>query len=279
MLIEFLYGFSKLRSYEKLCLEAFEKHLSPEAAEILRKQIEMHDYVKRKFKDKLVIFYCLKNPSYQNWPSDIKFPMRDEDINVAQVFLTMSEKKKSFDIRADIYLHWGRLCSIEFNQPPKFAKNAKIEVNRVWLLEDPMAVESFSRGSGLELNGWMAEWKAGLHLAGLKRPLSLPERDKIIKKTHALLPKDYLELTSQSEGCRIDDCVILGLSQIMKIMFPDFNFYVLAKIEPFGIMGVKEGETDGELYYIDKDKTVPRALGRSFRNAVQNIIGLPTEIN
>ena len=142
MLIQLLFGFSKLRPYEKLCLEAFKEHLSPAAAEILQKQLEMHDYVKRKCKDKLVIFYCLKNPAYQNWPLDIKFPMRDEDISVAQIFLNVKEKEKSFDIRADIYLHMGRLCSIEFNESPKFAKNAKIEVNRVWILADPMASRS-----------------------------------------------------------------------------------------------------------------------------------------
>jgi hypothetical protein len=272
-----LYGFSaRLRPYEKACLEAWEQHLSPEAAELFKKQLKLYDFIQRLSKGKLVLFGCLKGRYYyRNWPKDIFFSMQREDVNVAQIFLIVSEKEKSTELRADITIHRGRFFSIEFNRPPMFAKTATVSVVRVWILVDPMSSESEKTDlpkNEPEIHGWLQEWKVSRHITNFRFPLSSSEREKAIAKTHSRLPQDYLELVSQTEGCRIDNCLVEGLSGIRKIVRPDANFYILAEIENHGSIAVMEGQIESELYYLDSENEVPQLLGQLFRKAIESIL-------
>jgi hypothetical protein len=273
-----LYGFSaRLRPYEKACLEAWEQHLSSEAAEIFRKQLKFCNFVQRQSKNKLVIFGYEKGIHYcQNWPTEILFPIRDENVNAAQIFLTISQKETSVKIRADINIYKGRFFSIEFNQSPNFSKSAKISVDRVWLLVDPMSPTSEKKllqQSNSEISGWLREWKTKRRISNLKRPLLPSEREKFIAKIHSVLPQDYLEIILHSEGCWIDDCIVAGLSDIRKIVRPDANFYIIAEISNRGSIAVKEEQPNSELYYLDNENEIPQSLGQSFRKAIEIVMG------
>jgi hypothetical protein len=259
--------------YEKACLEAWEQHLSSEAAEIFRKQLKLYNFIQRLSKNKLVIFGCMKGRYYcQKWPTEILFPVRGENVNVAQIFLTIGQKETTIKIRSDINIYKGRFFSMEFNRSPKFSKKANISVDRVWILADPMLPtpeKVLLQKNNLEIIGWLQEWKTKRHISNFKQPLLPSEREKIIAKIHSVLPQDYLDIIFQSEGCWIDDCFVAGLSDIRKIVRPDANFYILAEIENRGSIAIKEEQTNSELYYLDNENEIPQPLGQSFKRAIE----------
>lgn len=123
-----------LRSLERKLLNAFTERLSPDAATLLKKQIEQINLVQRHADHKEVNFYCMKHgkPAFDE---RFRFPTRQET-KLATIRFTAVDAPELF--RADIWLVHGHLFSIEFDRSPKQLSEESIEIERIDVLIDPM---------------------------------------------------------------------------------------------------------------------------------------------
>lgn len=281
--IKRLFGSSKLRGYELICLEAWKKMLSKDALDILNMQIKAYDLVQRLSNDKLVCFHYLKDSSYESWSDRMFFPLRGEGKVVATMTLRAAREGQRTSLKVDITFSRGRLFSIEFNRPPKtlFSKRedpSNIEVTDVSVLINPMVagvdVTEMIADAG-NLTGWLRDWIREWKVQNLRKPLPVGRRENILGQLNARLPADYLDLISQTEGLHIENCVVYGLSEIRKLVLPnsivspDMNLLVLADVEGHGSVGVKENGKDSVVYYLDNEDERPEAVGNSFRVAIE----------
>lgn len=101
------------------------------------------------------------------------------------------------------------------------------------------------------------------------KPLPADQRSQAIGTISAKLPDDYLELTQQCEGLRIENCAILGLAEAYVIALPQASIYVLADCHGEGALGVQSESSDGVVYYLPYDDTAPLNAGTSFQQAVE----------
>jgi len=75
-------------------------------------------------------------------------------------------------------------------------------------------------------------------------------------------------LLAQTEGATIAGVVVNGLTEIRKVIFPEENYYVLAADELVsGVLAAREGDTDGELRFLDPEAE-PRTEGSSLEGAL-----------
>lgn len=242
MIIEFLsilyyrfFGSKKIRTYEKACLEAWTQKLSKDALAIVEQQVNLFNLIGRQSYDKLVIFWYIKDFSYQNLPEKFLFPLKYEAV-VAKVWFRTNDKKTGSKYSAEITFYQGRIFSIEFSKPPKNIfinpkdKNNKLEIIDVIVLLDPMVANPYATETlnNISLTGWLSDWNQKWGLENLKQPLSNSKRNHLLKQYDSAFPEDYLELVAQTEGLKVKHCDIHGLSKIRSIVRPDDNYYILA---------------------------------------------------
>jgi len=277
------FGNTKLRPYESACLDAWKEQLSPDAVDILDRQLEWYDFVQRQSADKLVCFYRLGDPTCKQLPAEARFPFQTEEAAVARVRLRSVGGRGRALLRADLVVVNGRFFDIEFDRRPRtvFPKGVtreQIEVTDVKILADLMsagrATTPFMDTGGLE--GWLREWAETWGLQGLRVPLAASVRDEILRNLDTKLPPDYLDLIAQTAGLTIQHCEIHGLSEIRTLVWPDESFYILADIEGRGAVGVRQGDTEGTLYYIDNEADEAQAVGPSLRAVIERELELAT---
>jgi hypothetical protein len=118
------FGSNRLRPYERVCIDAWRSTLSDVLREKLDKQLEKFDFVQRQARGTKSVFYCLRDPHYTTWGDGELFPDREEDQRVFAGILTGKIGDITESVRFGVYIHRGRLSSIEFDSEPGALKSA-----------------------------------------------------------------------------------------------------------------------------------------------------------
>jgi len=212
-----LFGRPKLRPIENHVLAAISVRLSLPARNIFNKQIEIVNAVQRQAQGKLVDLYATRwgKPADQE---QFLFPLR-RHLQLGSVEMIGG--------RAEIWLVRGWVFSIHFNKPPKSILEHGVKIEKVTILHDPMVAES--------VDG----------ISEAKR------REEVLMTIHSKLPDEYLTLVGEGKGITVNDWTVFGIQDIRKIVQEDGNYDLLAEREGMGVIGVREDEMSGQLYYLD----------------------------
>lgn len=273
-----VFGSAKLRPYESAVLDAWRDRLSEDAGAILEKELALYDYVQRQSADKITCFFCLRDRGCSTWPADAFFPLRTtEDIPVARVTLARTDGGAKTHLQADVVMGDGRLLSIDFNTRPamvfpKEVRGQDVAVMDLELFADPMSPDPYRTepfADAKQLKGWLREWAGKWELTDLRHPLPPAIRSELVGRFDSTLPPDYLELVGQTEGAQVGRCKVNGLSQVWNFPWPDESFYILADIKGRGAVGVRQGDSDGVLYYLDNEDDEAEAVGTSVRAVIE----------
>jgi hypothetical protein len=119
------FGKNKLRSYEKICINAWKKTLDEESQIKLKQQLKKIDLVQRQANELKTVFYCVKDPECKSWNESFLFSIRDENLKVFSGELTGEIKNVKESVKFSIFLHKGRLSSIEFDSELGVLKSLK----------------------------------------------------------------------------------------------------------------------------------------------------------
>lgn len=259
-----------LTAVERKLIQAVAEQLTTEAKSLLYAQIERVDYVQRLTQGKEVNMYCMK-ANKRGPEQSLLFPLNQEEVKLAVVEFTSSASSKPF--RATFWVVRGYVCSIEYNLTPKYVTDSNMTITKVKILIDPMVGR---KGKVIEplvdvqtLTGWVRHWANLWKLQNLRKPLPSVEREQIIHNLSVTLPGDYLELVAQTDGLKVHDCVVFGLSEIRSVTLPAKNYYLLAEIEGRGAFGVDQENEDLEIWFFDYENGEPEAMGVSFRTAIE----------
>jgi hypothetical protein len=57
-------------------------------------------------------------------------------------------------------------------------------------------------------------------------------------------------------------------------VLPDISLYILAEVEGRGAVGVRQGNRDGRLYYLDEEDGEPEDVGASLREVIETELDL-----
>jgi len=117
-LIHRAFGRNKLRPYERACIDAWRSTLSARLKWRLDEQLTRFDLVQRQARGTKTVFYSVRDPGYTSWSDDVLFHPRGEEQKVfaGSVSARIGDVTESF--RFCIYLHRGRLSSLEFSSEP-----------------------------------------------------------------------------------------------------------------------------------------------------------------
>lgn len=256
-----------LNSLEKELIGALAGKLSPEAKKILLKQVERIKFVQRHANNKEVNLYYIEDSEAS---FDERFPLNQPEIKFASISFNNLLLKKDFLV--NFWLVHGRLFSLEFNQSPKKLQYKDININYVRILVNPMVpvtTEQRKRIQANVLTGWLKEWSNKWQLTELKEPLLVEQLKSLTNALNVKLPIDYLELVTQTEGMRIDGCLIYGISEVRDLIMPTQNYYILAEIAENGVFTVIQETSDSLIYFISYGDDQQINLGTSFRFAIE----------
>jgi hypothetical protein len=268
-------GTTHLRPYEQECLSAWERNLTGEAQAILRKQLARFDLIQRNSKDKIVTFYSAADPSFRNWPADALFPIKDDEICIARATLFGNTGGRRTQIKADIVLHRGRLSSLEFTRSPPVSLEVERHQTTIQTFCDPMKAGGATTVpiSLQDLTGWVHDWAVEHKAEHLRAPLTPADRNGRVAQIDAVLPDDYLDIVAQTEGMKFAQCVLLGLSEIRRIVRPGESYYVLAEIEDKGEVAVVQGTERKALVYLAQENDDARQMQASLRDTLDILNG------
>lgn len=117
-LVHLAFGSNRLRPYEEICIDAWRSTLPESLRKKLEGQLSKFDLIQRQARGTKSVFYDLRDPQYQTWGDDILFADRQEGRKVFAATLTGKIGDVAESVRFSIYLHHGRLSSIEFASEP-----------------------------------------------------------------------------------------------------------------------------------------------------------------
>lgn len=272
---------SDLYPFEISALEEVIAHLDRESGSQLRKQFEAINTVQRIAEGKEVNLYKMSRgkPVFDD---DLRFAGTGDEVLLAAVSIAGPIGGQS-KLKIEFWLAKGRLFSLVFNKPPKeFFGRGQLKAVQPRILDtkiyfDPAQPQEVSGApTGISLSGWLRDWQKKQKISELNIPLSTQKRMEELARIDAVLPLDYLEMLSQTDGAKIGNCVILGTTKIRKVVSTDENYYIIADAGSHGGLVVKEGGQDGELYALDYEDDSLRSIGKSLKNAVENALGMPS---
>ncbi|KGD61405.1 hypothetical protein Y5S_03743 [Alcanivorax nanhaiticus] len=116
--IQKLVGSNRLKPYEEACLTAWVGAISSEAGGALKRQLNSFDYIERGPQGMVSAFHSLSDPDYKAWENFL-FKRKDSGLKVFQGILLSNIGDLAYESGFSIYIHQGRLSTIEFKSPPK----------------------------------------------------------------------------------------------------------------------------------------------------------------
>jgi hypothetical protein len=114
-----VFGKHKLMHYEVICLNSMGRELTKESQKNLFSQLNKFNLVQRPAYGLKSIFYDVKDPKYLTWGDEDLFHNREENLKVFSGILRGQEEDIEAKIKFEIFIHRGRLSSIEFQSEPK----------------------------------------------------------------------------------------------------------------------------------------------------------------
>lgn len=112
------FGSNRLRPYEQVCINAWRSTLPDVLQQKLDNQLERFELVQRQARGIKSVFFSIRDPRYESWGDDILFPDRGEERKVFTGKLTGKIGDVTESVGFSVYLHRGRLSSIEFDSEP-----------------------------------------------------------------------------------------------------------------------------------------------------------------
>lgn len=111
-------GSAELQRYEQACITAWSSELPVAVKNKIQLQLGKFDFIRRDSAGLKTIFYSVRDPSYSSWSDEILFSNKSEDYQVFSGVLRGVNEDVSLNIGFGVYLHRGRLSSIEFQSVP-----------------------------------------------------------------------------------------------------------------------------------------------------------------
>ncbi|MFC6634932.1 hypothetical protein [Microbulbifer taiwanensis] len=99
--------------------------MSDEANEVLTRQLDKFDYVARQTSGLKTIFYCVRDQEFIDWAEGDFFLNRNGDLKVFVGMLNGVVEDVRISVGFSIYIHRGRLFSIEYKSEPGLFKSAE----------------------------------------------------------------------------------------------------------------------------------------------------------
>lgn len=135
-LIHIAFGSNRLRHYEQVCIAAWRSKLPKMLQQKLDKQLVKFDLVQRQARGTKSVFYSVRDPQFQSWGDDDFFPVREEDYKVFAGTLTGKIDDVTESVQFSVYLHRGRLSSLEFSSElgalASLPKGLLVEAENQW---------------------------------------------------------------------------------------------------------------------------------------------------
>lgn len=266
LLRRLLYGGSRrLRAYEERCLETFSAALPPEAARILQAQLTAIDFIQRFSKDKLVVLHL--NVEKKNVPV---FPNQAPELYAGRLWLTAIEA--THRITCDLVTHRGRLSSLEFSEPPRLLTDQQVRCERAELLQPLLQKqEGAPSPSHWVPHGRFLEGLRGrVEITQVEPPVQVEQLRRFLRRVGSVVPGDYTELLSETDGFSAGGWRVLG-TKTRRIIHREANYQVLAE-DPQRALCAREGqEKPGVFLYdqiADEFREFPGSFVESFLKAL-----------
>ena len=207
---------------EEKILNAVAQALPPEARERFEAQVAEIVHVQR-LRSKEIDLY----PGKHGMPKELLFPHGPEEKLLALVHIRVPERQEK--VRAEVWVVGRRIFSIELNKsiPKGAGENAQVE--KVELIYNPMKPEEVEALSDQE------------------------KQKQILDRIYSKLPEEYFEIIGKEKEITVNDWKVYGIEKIRKACLDDANYYILAEKEDLGVVGVKEDEYTGTLYFLCYD--------------------------
>jgi len=260
-----------LRPLEIKLIDALGAALAPEASRLLVKQVDAVNRVQRHANDKEVNLYQIRRGrvSFEGIPM---FPLTTQEAKLGTVTYKVTGESRTR--RVDFWLVRGHLFSLQFRESPRGIDAEQADIRDVKLHADPMVPVAAPQPrplSAAAMTGWLAEWAHRWQVSDLREPLPPEERAEKLGQIGATVPSDYGELLSQTDGLEIGGCRVYSLSDIREVVMPDATYYILAEMADRGVLALKQGESDGSIYFFAYDaNAIP--MGILLREAVEKLV-------
>ncbi|HOH50975.1 MAG TPA: hypothetical protein PLI98_09580 [Candidatus Hydrogenedentes bacterium] len=136
------------------------------------------------------------------------------------------------------------------------------------------------------LTGWMAEWRETYGMSSFALPQSKKYCREKFKELGITPPEDYLDLLSQTDGVSLGAAPagvaeLMGVDELFPLALTAGDFVMIGDVHPAsgGVVHLllRAGARDRKVYRTGDDDAEPRALGTSFREAVEAVLGSPPE--
>lgn len=256
-------------------INAVKARLTTDAAARLQQQVNAINKVQRLAKGKEVNLYSMRR-GRAVFDDALRFPADADEALLATVSLRHPEREAV--LKSELWLAKGRLFSLLFSRPPgEFfghfdARAIRPTVADVSVhldpLKPPLPTQPVDPST---LRGWVKAWFESGLIGNLSVPLPEEQRTEKLASLDTVLPVDYIELVSQTEGATVGSSIVVhGLTSIRKVVSSEDNDYVLAEDNASStLLTVREGNNDTELSFLHPDHP-PLKAGNSFAKAVTN---------
>jgi hypothetical protein len=260
---------------ERFLVSEVENRLEPTAQDLFTRQIRTVNLVQRHAKSREMCCYSMKWGRVQ-LRKELRFRKTSQELKLASVIFRVPDAEGR-TWKAEFELVRGHFFSIVFDKSPEPIKRTdQIDVIDVKILADPMEesrdVTPLPLTEVPEFSGWIRDWLEGYVAQEAFERLAKGDRQLLLESIPAKLPADYLELTEQADGLRVEDCSILGLAQAYEIVLDDMSYYVLADVVDKGVLAVPSTGEDESVFYLDYRNKGERQRFDSFQAAVTSCI-------
>lgn len=265
---------SCLYPLEKALLEELLARLPPNAGHLLARQCQTINVVQRHAGWREVCCYSMKHGKVYHDPA-LQFPCKDREMKLATITFCFPNSEKNWTAR--FYCVKGYFFSIVFDRSPKEVLHCPDpRIVRTEIHCDPMIpisqVTGIRRGEIQPLPTWILALGSP---SNVRKPLYPEEREQLLRRLGVRLPTDYVALQECCDGLIVNNCVILGLTDIYEVHLEHGDYYVLAELGGCGVL-VADPE-DGLLYYFAFDGSTELPLGEQFSQAVSWLSKLPDD--
>ncbi|MBF0526405.1 MAG: hypothetical protein HQK56_15075 [Deltaproteobacteria bacterium] len=275
-LLDFIFSeFSKRAAFykfERKVIDEVALYLPSDAGKLLLYQIDRINKIQRLSDGKEVNLYCIRH-GRAAFDESLRFPDKKGELLLASAKLVHPGKRSK--LKAEVWVANGRIFSIVFDKvPQKFFAGLNLDTLNVEIVDvqvwfNPMQPRHTSEPleDTQNLSGWLSVLRQYKQLEDTRKPLSEEERNVLLTAIDAQLPTDYLDAIKQTEGFTVDNCKVLGLSEIRKVTLPEQNYYIIAEIEGQAGIALMQGEKGPDIYWLDyeNDTVQPHKLGSSLR--------------
>jgi hypothetical protein len=259
-----------IRPLEAAILAGVADKLPAEWGKLFRHQVAQFNFVVRLNKDKEINFYCLK--AGKPWHDENhRLPMEGEVV-IARASISSNEMSRR--VKAEVYVISGWVFSIMFDQSPKPFQRGDFIIDSIAVETAPIPESEWQQRSLSTLVGsigWLHKVFVGDSVVEEKGPLGAGQIEEIRNGIEAVLPADYLALLNFTNGLRVGQVVIHGISNIRQIARSDDNLYVLAEYKGEACLCLRRG-SGPEIILVDIEDDSCESAGFTLESAIRLLI-------